>query len=76
MTVPQELDLTELRRVWEARREAMQRILRRFDPRGMRRPARDAAEREWIAQHGPSWFIEDEACARAARAYYERRYGR
>lgn len=76
MSVPRELDLTELRRLWEARREAMRRILRRFDPHGMRRPARDAMERAWIAEHGPSWFIEDEACARAARAYYERRYQR
>ena len=76
MSVPDELDLTDLRRHWDARREAMQRILRRFDPRGMRRPARDASERAWIGEHGESWFIEDEACARAARAYYERRYQR
>jgi len=76
MTVPRELDLTDLRRVWDARRKAMQEILRRFDPRGMRRPARDATERAWIAERGQSWFVEDEACASAARAYYERRYRR
>jgi hypothetical protein len=74
MTDPLELDLTDLRRTWEARRAALRRILRRVDPRGMRRPARDPDERAWLAQRGETPFIEDEACARAAREYYARRY--
>ena len=76
MTAPPELDLTELRRVWQAQREAMQKIVRRIDPRGLRRPARAPEERAWLGQRGKSPFIEDEACARAAREYYERKYGR
>lgn len=75
MSAPHELDLTELRRIWQARREAMRQILRRIDPRGLRRPARDPEERAWLAQRGESPFVEDEACARAARAYYRRKYG-
>ncbi len=54
----------------------MREILRRFDTRGMRRPARDAVEQAWIAERGEAWFVEDEECAKAARAYYERRYRR
>ncbi len=74
MTAP-ELDLTDLRRTWQERREALRAILRRLDLRGLRRPARDPAERAWLLERGGSPFIEDEACARAARAYYERKYG-
>lgn len=70
------LDLTELRRVWEARRVAMREILERIDPRGLTRPARDADEREWLAGRDESGFIEDEAAGAAARAYYERKYRR
>lgn len=76
MSALEELDLSELRRTWQARREAMRGILRRFDTRGMTRPARDPAERAWLQQRNQSWFIEDEACAKAAREYYERRYQR
>lgn len=76
MSAPPELDLTELRRIWQARREAMQQILRRIDPRGLRRPARDPEERAWLRMRGESPFIEDDACARAAREYYARKYSR
>jgi hypothetical protein len=76
MSQPELLDLTELRRTWDARREALRKILRRFDTRGMTRPARDPAEREWLVERGEAWFVEDPACAEAAREYYERRYRR
>ena len=79
MSAPDELDqldLAELRRTWQARREAMREILRRFDPRGMTRPARDSAERAWLEERREGWFAEDEGCARAAREYYARKYQR
>ncbi|HEX9755653.1 MAG TPA: hypothetical protein VGA42_08080 [Gemmatimonadales bacterium] len=79
MSAPDDLDLTELRRTWDARRRAMREILKRIDPRGMTRPARDPSEREWLereGREGGGWFVEDEACAKAAREYYERRYQR
>lgn len=69
-------DLTELRRVWDARRIAMRAILERIDPRGLTRPARDPDERAWLAARGENDFIEDEAAGAAARAYYERKYRR
>ena len=67
-----ELDLTELRRTWAARRAILQRI----DPRGMKRPARDPDERAWLNERGGGVFVEDEAGREAARAYYERKYVR
>jgi len=70
------LDLTELRRVWEVRREAMRAILRRFDPRGMTRPARDPSERGWLEARGEGWFMDDDRYADAAREYYARKYRR
>jgi len=76
MTVPNDLDLTELRQMWQSRRAAMARILTRIDTRGMTRPAREPEEREWLAGRSPDWFVEDEACAEAARAYYARKYRR
>jgi len=76
MSASEELDLTELRAMWQQRREAMRRILRRIDPRGMKRPARDPEERAWLEKRGEAWFVEDEGCAQAAREYYQRRYGR
>ncbi len=71
-----EADLAELRRVWEARRTAVREILRRIDPRGMRRPARDPEERAWLDERNEGVFVEDEEAAVAARAYYARRYQR
>lgn len=68
------LDLTELRRVWDARRTAMREILERIDSRGLTRPARDPDERAWLAERDENGFIEDEAAGVAARAYYERKY--
>jgi hypothetical protein len=68
------LDLTDLRRLWEARCIAMRAILARIDPRGLTRPARDPDERAWLAERGESAFVEDEAAGAAARAYYERKY--
>jgi hypothetical protein len=73
-----EEDLAKLRRAWSERRARLKVILRRFDTRGMTRPARDADERAWLEERrqesGP--FVEDERAAAAARAYYERRYRR
>ena len=74
MSEPIELDLSELRCMWQTRREALREVLRRIDPRGMTRPARDPAERAWLQGRSPEVFVEDEACAQAARDYYRRRY--
>lgn len=71
-----ELDLSELRRVWDERRSRAEEVLQRIDPRGLRRPARTPEERAWLEARGELGpFVEDEACARAAREYYGRRYG-
>lgn len=73
-----DLALAPLRRVWDEQRARLQVILRRFDTSGMTRPARDPDERAWLEERGQQGgpFIEDEAAAVAARAYYERRYRR
>ena len=71
-----DFDLTELRRMWAQRRSALRAILARIDARGLVRPARDAAERAWPDERGESRPVEDEALARAAEAYYARRYRR
>jgi hypothetical protein len=68
-------DLSELERVWQARREAMESMLRRIDPRGMTRPARDPEEREWLRERGETSFVETRDGAEAARAYFRRKYG-
>jgi hypothetical protein len=74
--VLRESDLAELRRGWQASRQRMQEILRRFDVRGMTRPARDSDENEWLGERREGWFVEDERAATAARAYYARKYQR
>jgi|SRR5215208_1075217 len=74
MSAPDELDLTELRREWQRRRDALQEILTRIDARGMTRPARDADERAWLEQRGEIRLVEDEAMADSAMEYYARRY--
>jgi len=76
MSARLDFDLTDLQRLWSERRAALTAILRRFDTRGMTRPARDPDEGSWIAERGESPFVEDEASANAARAYYGRRYSR
>ena len=76
MSVIDELDLSELRRVWARRRAALREILTRIDISGTSRPARDADEREWLHQRGELRVVEDEEMARAADAYYARRYRR
>jgi len=76
MTALCDFDLASLQRIWSRRRAALNVILRRFDTRGMRRPARDPDERLWIESRGSGPFIEDEGIAVAARAYYGRRYSR
>lgn len=76
MTTVRDLDLSELRSMWQARRAAARDVLRRLDPRGMTRPPRAPLEREWLEEHGGSPFVEDEACAEPARLYYERKYQR
>jgi hypothetical protein len=76
MTPATARDLRELRRVWDERRRALAVILSRIDPTGMTRPARDPDERAWIEERGGSPFREDESCAAAARAYYDRKYRR
>ena len=69
-------DLSELERMWQARRAAMQSMLRRIDARGMTRPARGSEEREWLRERGETPFVETREGAEAARAYYRRKYGR
>lgn len=77
MSTPNDLDLTTLRRTWNARREALRAILRRIDPRGMTRPAREPEERAWLEERGQAGaFIEDDQYAEAARLYYRRKYVR
>ena len=71
-----ETDLTEMRRLWAARREALAVILRRIDPRGMMRPARAPEERAWLSTRASTPFVEDETAAAAASEYYRRRYQR
>ncbi|HWK89684.1 MAG TPA: hypothetical protein VNP72_06800 [Longimicrobium sp.] len=53
------IDLSELRAMWAQGRERLEDVLRRTDPRGMTRPARDPDERaflESIGGEGP--FVE------------------
>lgn len=76
MSALRDLDLSNLQRLWSKRRAALTVILRRFDTRGMSRPARDPDERKWIEARSAGPFIEDQATAAAARAYYSRRYSR
>ncbi len=76
MSTGPDIDLSELRRLWSERRAALEVILRRFDTRGMTRPARDPEESRWLANHGGGAFIENESAAVKARAYYGRRYNR
>lgn len=68
-------DLSDLERVWQVRRTAMQSILRRIDARGMTRPARNPEEREWLGEQGGTTFVETSEGAAAARAYYDPKYG-
>jgi hypothetical protein len=68
--------LEALRATWAKQQEALRGILSGIDTRGLRRPARDPEEREWLAARGEIRFIEDEEMGRAARAYYERKYRR
>ena len=74
--VPEVLELTELRRVWQERRDSLRAILRRFDPRGMTRPAREPSEQAWLEDRGERWFTDDEQYADAACEYYARKYQR
>jgi len=76
MSLYDEIDLADLQRDWARKREAMREILKRIDPRGLTRPARDASEREWLRERGEGTFLESEECAIAARAYYARKYQR
>lgn len=76
MSLYDDIDLTDLQRDWARKREAMREILKRIDPRGLTRPARDSSEREWLRERGQSTFVESEECAAAARAYYARKYQR
>jgi hypothetical protein len=76
MSSRDELDLTALRIVWDARRAAVRAILARFDTRGMTRPARAPEERSWLQERGGIRFVEDEEAGRAAQAYYARKYRR
>jgi hypothetical protein len=56
------VDLTELRAMWERRRAAAAAMRRRIDPRGMTRPARSPEERAWLEQRGEvSVFVEVES---------------
>ena len=70
------MELGELRRVWQLQRERAQIVIRRFNPKGMTRPARDPEERRWLVSRGEDQFVEDENAAAAAREYYARKYQR
>ncbi len=76
MSQGRDLDLSELQRLWSKRRAALSAILRRFDTRGMTRPARDPDERRWMEGRTPGPFVEVEAIGAVALAYYRRRYSR
>ncbi|MGH7663405.1 MAG: hypothetical protein ACRENI_03790 [Gemmatimonadaceae bacterium] len=69
-------DFSELEKMWKARREAARPMLRRIDPRGMTRPARDPEERAWLDARGEGVFVETEENAELWRAYYARKYRR
>lgn len=75
MTDSRDANLDELRRTWAERRALAAEVMERIDPRGMTRPARSREERVWLEAHGGGTFIEDEAAAELARAYYRRKYG-
>ncbi|HEX8394318.1 MAG TPA: hypothetical protein VF665_18380 [Longimicrobium sp.] len=47
-----DIDLSELRAMWERSRAAVAELRARTDPTGMTRPARDPDEREFLRQHG------------------------
>jgi hypothetical protein len=69
------LDLSKIRRVWAARRAAIEEVKRRLDPRGLTRPPRDPEERQWLAERGelgPSIEVEEHAAE--YRAYFAARY--
>lgn len=70
------LDLTDLRRMWASRRDAFESLRQRLSWRGLRHPARDPEEREWLDERGETLFVEDEEAGNAARAYYRRKYTR
>jgi len=55
------IDLSELRAMWQRRRDAAEAMRRLIDPRRMTRPARSPEERAWLAARGKtSVFIEVE----------------
>ena len=57
----EQLDLTELRKMWQRRALAAEAVRRRMDPTGMTRPARSPEERAWLRETGQeSVFIEIE----------------
>jgi hypothetical protein len=45
-------DLSQLEGMWERRRAAVEKVLRRTDRKGMTRPVRDPEEREWLLRRG------------------------
>lgn len=47
-----DIDLSELREMWEKSRAACAEFRARCDPTGMTRPARDPDEREFLRKHG------------------------
>lgn len=56
-----EIDLSELRAMWERRRRAAEDIRSRIDPAGMTKPARDPDEAAFLREIGkPGPFTEVE----------------
>jgi hypothetical protein len=49
---PFEWDLDELEETWARRRARLERLAGRVDRRGMTRPRRSPAEREWLERRG------------------------
>jgi hypothetical protein len=56
-----DIDLSELRAMWDRRRKAAEEFRRRVDPTGMTRPARDPEEAAFLretGQEGPFTEVE------------------
>lgn len=53
------IDLSELREMWERHREAAREHRKRYDPRGMTKPARDPDEAAFLREHGMEGPFEE-----------------
>lgn len=72
MSVP-EPDFSEIRGIWERRRERIHRLHERYDPTGTARPRRDPEERTWLKRRGAEGlFVEVDVDERVRRRFWER----